>query len=69
MLSSADIRHIWPGNKRAQQAVVLAQELSRFTKLKKCGGCTDHDNMEIPTKDCCVYDIAYTMLRRLDELN
>lgn len=72
MLSTDDIKHVWPNDKYWQRVVVLAQELAKLSnqsRLRKCASCIDHDNMEIPVRECCVYDRAHAILKRLNELD
>ena len=68
MLTLKDIQYIWPGpeNKDWRRVVLLAQELVHIHTV--CSGCDNSANMEMPRRDCCVYDKARVILDSLNAL-
>lgn len=65
MISPADIVKLWPDTPRYQMIALLAQELALFST--PCGNC-DNSHMELPSKDCCVYDKANLIVSKLEQL-
>jgi hypothetical protein len=65
MISPGDIVRLWPDAQRFQLAVLLAQELASLQA--PCGGC-DNSHMELPARDCCVYDKAYRIVDKIEQL-
>jgi hypothetical protein len=68
VLSAKDIQYMWPGpeNKDWRRVVLLAQELIPIHTV--CEGCCNSADMEMPRRDCCVYDKAYDILNSLNAL-
>ena len=65
-MTPTQIKTVWPDDKEWQRVVLLAQELIPIHRV--CEGCDNSANMEIPRKDCCVFDKAHMLLNRLKEL-
>ena len=65
MLSPDEAAKIWPDQPRWQRIVLLAQELA--STVKPCGGC-DNSHLEIPARDCCVYDRAAAILDKMEKI-
>jgi hypothetical protein len=68
MLTLKDIHYMWSGpeNKDWRRVVLLAQELIPIHTV--CDGCCNSADMEMPRRDCCVYDKAYAILNNLNQL-
>lgn len=68
MLTLKDVKYMWPGpeNKDWRRVVLLAQELVPIHTV--CGGCDNSADMEMPRRDCCVYEKAWSILDSLNQL-
>ena len=68
MLTLKDIQYMWPGpeNKDWRRVVVLAQVLVPIHTV--CDGCDNSADMEMPRRDCCVYDKAWSILASMNIL-